>query len=120
MNIKHGPIGIRSKTNIRFAEHKAKCGINHTDSAGEMEKSTAIEMFLRSLDNYKLRYTTFIGDGDSSSFREVKEVLYEKYGDEYPIVKEDYVGHIQKRMGGGDMRTFKNKSKGKKLSDGGS
>jgi len=108
----------KDKYKTWFAEHKAKCGINHTDSAGEMEKSAAIEMFLRSLDNYKLRYTTFIGDGDSSSFGEVKEALYEKYGDEYPIVKEDCVGHIQKRMGG-NMRTFKNKSKGKKLSDGG-
>ena len=33
-----------------------------------MEKEGAKEIFLRSIDKYKLKYTTFVGDGDSGCF----------------------------------------------------
>ena len=96
---------------------KHKCPINHSGSSESMEKDSAVLMFCRSLDKHKLRYTTFVGDGDTSAFAHVKNHLNEKYGDEYPIVKEDCIGHIQKRMGS-SIRSYKNKRRGFKLSDG--
>ena len=58
----------------------------------------------------------YIGDGDTSSFGEVKEALNKKYGGDYPIEKEDCIGHIQKRMGSA-LKIYKNKSRGRKLSE---
>ena len=81
-----------------------------------MEHSGVIEMFTRSIEKRKLRHTVYV-DGDSSSFRKVKDVVIEKYGDEYQIVKEDCIGHIQKRMGSAP-RNYKNKKRGLVLPDG--
>ena len=58
-----------------------------------MQKEGAIEMFSRTIEKHKLRHTIYDGDDDSSSFGSVKEVLNEKFGDEYPIEKEDCIGH---------------------------
>ena len=81
-------------------------------SAESMEKEAAVEMFKRSIPLYNLKYTTYVGDGDSSSYGEVCDAMFKKYGDEYIVVKEDCVGHIQKRMGT-NLRTLKKNSKGK-------
>ena len=40
-----------------------------------MEADGAVEMFLNSLDMHSLKYTTYVGDGDSSSFGCVSEAL---------------------------------------------
>ena len=48
----------------------------------------------------KLRFTTFIGDGDSKAFANL--VAIKPYGD----VKHECVGHVQKRMGTA-LRTLK-------------
>ena len=87
-------------------KHKPVCAINHAGSSCSMEKDGAIEMFLRSLDKDQLKYTEYVGDGDTNSFGEVQAALYEKYGDAYQIIKEDYIGHIQKRMGAA-LRNYK-------------
>ena len=63
-----------------------------------MEKEAAIEMFLRSVEKRGLKYTTYIGDGDSSSYGMVAKILKEKYSDQYVVVKEDCIGHIQKNI----------------------
>ena len=102
-----------------FAIHKASCSINHSLSSEAMEKEAAVTIFKRSLSKHNLKYTTYVGDGDSSSFGEVSDTLFQEYGEEYLIIKEDCVGHIQKRMGTG-LRSYKNKNKGMKLADGGS
>ena len=61
-----------------------------------MEPEGAVRIFNSSVDNNKLRYTEFYGDGDSKSYAAVKEV----YGDEnVPVVKNECVGHVQKRVG---------------------
>ena len=73
-------------------------------------------MFLRSIEKYKLWYAVYVGDGDSSSFGEVKESLQDKYGDNCPMTKEDCQGHIQNRMGT-NLRSYKNKAKGKAISN---
>lgn len=93
-----------------YETHQNSCTINHTTSAESMEKTAAVEMFNRSVDTRGLKYTTYIGDGDSSSFNVVREAMYTKYKDGYVVSKEDCVGHIQKRMGKG-LRTFKNSKK---------
>ena len=70
--------------------HDNDCLINHTGSSGSMEKQAAMDMFLRSIDKHSIRYTTFVGDGDTNSFAEVKHALASKYGDSYK--------HIQRRL----------------------
>ena len=68
--------------------HAESCMVNHKGSSGAMEKEGAIEMFLRSIDKHKLKFTTYVG-GDSSSAGSVQEALKEKYSNEYVIEKED-------------------------------
>ena len=46
-----------------------KCRINHTMSSGAMESSGAIELFRRSVDSKGLVYKEYLGDGDTSSFK---------------------------------------------------
>ena len=43
-----------------------------------MEKEAAIKMFLRSVEKRGSKYTTYIGDGDSSSYGMVAQALKEK------------------------------------------
>ena len=40
-----------------------------------------------------------------------------RYGEAYPVIKEECTGHVQKRMGGG-LHKLKRKRRGQKLSDG--
>ena len=47
------------------------CPINHTGSAGSMEASGVKQIFQRSVGEKKLRYTTYLGDGDSKSYQNV-------------------------------------------------
>lgn len=94
-------------------EHKEHCQINHVGSSESMETNGAVEIFLRSIDKRGLRYTLFVGDGDSSCYGTVKEALK----DVYCVEKEECVGHVQKRMGSA-LRTFKKDHKGRKLADG--
>lgn len=68
------------------------CQINHKGSSEEMEAVAAAEIFSRSIEKRKLKYTTFVGDGDSSSFGRVKAALDEKFGPDYEINKEDCLG----------------------------
>ena len=93
------------------------CQINHKGSSEEMEAVAAVEIFSRSIEKRKLKYTTFVGDGDSSSFGQVKAALDEKFGSDYEVKKEECVGHVQKRLGTA-LRKYKKDNKGKKLSDG--
>ena len=62
-----------------------KCSINHKGSASSMESAGAIEIFQRSINNHKLRYNNYIGDGDSSSFNKV--VQSKPYGETFVINK---------------------------------
>ena len=82
-----------------------------------MEKEGTIEMFTRSIEKHNFRYSVSAGDGDSRSFGAVQDAVTEKHGDTYTIVKEDCIGHIQKRKGSA-LRAYKNKKRGNTLSDG--
>ena len=105
--------------NVSFrTNNRCTCNINHSGSAGSMEASGAVEMFLRSIDKHGLIYKIFVGDGDSSSYGKVKERCLQEFGEIYDVEKEECVGHIQKRLGTA-LREYKRKNKGKVLSDGG-
>lgn len=90
------------------------CMVNTTASAPGMKKAAATILWARSVDTLSLMYTTYIGDGDSKGFSAV--VASDPYDGE-PIVKEECVGHVQKRIGS-NLRELKRNLKGKKLSDG--
>eukprot|EP00794_Sanderia_malayensis_P001018 gene1018-339_t len=55
-------------------DHVSKCNINHTGFNDSMEAEGGISIFLRSVD-LGLRYTTFVGDGDSSCYGDVSRGL---------------------------------------------
>ena len=62
---------------------------------------------MNSIENRKLRYTHYIGDGDSKAYEVVKN-------DPYPgivVEKLECVGHIQKRLGS-RQRNLKHTMKG--------
>ena len=82
------------------------------------DKEAAVKMFLRSMEKHQLVDTDYVGDGDSSSFAEVAFACFKKFGNQYLAWKEDFIGHIQKRMVS-NLQNYKNKNKGRKLSDGG-
>ncbi|XP_077861633.1 uncharacterized protein LOC144342155 [Saccoglossus kowalevskii] len=78
-----------------------------------MEVEGTVSFFSRSLETHNFRYTSFIGDGDSSAYNSVKYI----YGDDYIVQREDCMGHVQKRMGT-QLRSLVEKEKGQKLGDG--
>ena len=69
--------------------------INHTKSSESMEKDAAIFLFQGSVEGH-LKYTFYFGDGDSLSFKVLRETMEKTCGDSYCIEKEDCIGHIQK------------------------
>ena len=97
--------------------HKERCQLNYKGSSGGMEGEGAIAIFKRSIDTRKLKYTIFVGDGDSDTFKVVKESIEGIYGERYHIRKEECIGHIQKRMGTA-LRHLTKDMRGKKMSDG--
>ena len=101
-----------AKYDSRKASHS--CKINHKGSAGAMEAAGAISIFQQSVDKHRLRYTKYLGDGDTESFSKV--VGSNPYGS-VVAVKLECVGHIQKRLGT-RLRKLRNEYKGKRLDDG--
>ena len=85
-----------------YVNHKNSCSINHHGSSGAMEARASVEMFLRSIETRNQKYMTFVGDGDSSCCGKVRDACYQRYGDVYPVLKEECNGHVQKRMGSVD------------------
>ena len=91
------------------------CTMTDSGSSGSMEADGAVEMFSRSVQNHKLRYTRYIGDGDTNSFKKVHDS--NRYGTSCSIEKLECVAHVQKRMGT-RLRKLKADYRGKKLADG--
>ena len=84
-----------------------KCPINHQGASGTMEMNGVMDCFKASVETRKLRYLTYIGDGDSKGFLNV--VACNPYPG-FTIKKSECVGHIQKRCGK-KLLQFKNESK---------
>ena len=85
--------------------------MNFQGSSGTMESEGALTMFRRSIEKYKLRYTTLISDGDSKTHKAICE---ENIYDGKDVIKLECVGHIQKRMGTGLRKLKKEKKLGGK------
>ncbi|GFX03860.1 uncharacterized protein TNCV_4677651 [Trichonephila clavipes] len=80
-----------------------------------MEVAGALSIFQRSQSLYNVRYTKYLGDGDSKAFTSIVE--NKVYGDHCSVEKLECIGHVMKRMGT-RLRRFKTKMRGQKLSDG--
>ncbi|KAK3746870.1 hypothetical protein QZH41_008129, partial [Actinostola sp. cb2023] len=80
-----------------------------------MEASGVVMLFQRSIEKMKLRYTPFVGDGDSKAYTDVCKA--EPYGPAVFIPKEECISHVTKRMGTA-LRNLVKDWKGEKLADG--
>ena len=80
-----------------WEEHQASCEANYNVSSPAMESHGALNIWKWSVELYKLRYTSMISDGDSSTFKQLHDS--KPYGASHPVTKHEYIGHVQKRMG---------------------
>ena len=87
----------------------------HSGSSGSMEAVGVVEIFGSSIRKYNLRYSKYLGDGDTASFN--NDVEPRRYEDKLKPVKLECVGHYQKRTGNRYDKKRKD-LKGVKLSDG--
>eukprot|EP00795_Rhopilema_esculentum_P017497 gene17497-9115_t len=78
-------------------KHSQNCPKNFDGTAGAMEVACAKNLWSRSLQKYKFRYTIMLCDGDSKAFSAVRELA--PYGPDVKIEKEDCINHVSKRMG---------------------
>ncbi|GFU04750.1 uncharacterized protein TNCV_4377761 [Trichonephila clavipes] len=95
--------------------HKISYRKNYSGSAGKMEVDWMLRIFNRSEKLHSLKYSNYIGDGDTKTFNALSE--NKPYGDDHLIEKIECVGHVQKRMGT-RLRKLKLVYSKKKLSDG--
>lgn len=72
------------------------CPKNTDAKSGTMEVEAAVTLFSRSLSKHNLRYTTIVSDGDSATFSALQQ---ENVYGLVPIVKEECLNHVRKRMG---------------------
>ncbi|KAH7981702.1 hypothetical protein HPB52_000727 [Rhipicephalus sanguineus] len=72
------------------------CQKNTDAKSGGMEVEAALTLFKRSISKHGLRYTTLVSDGDSRTFSALTE---ENVYGLVPIVKEECLNHVQKRVG---------------------
>ena len=64
-----------------------------------MEISCVLALYKRSAEEtFPFRYTTYVGDGDSNVFANIKQHTPPFYGEAYPIRKEECVFHFRKRV----------------------
>ncbi|GFW68196.1 uncharacterized protein TNCV_1880781 [Trichonephila clavipes] len=82
---------------------------------GKMEVDGMLRIFNRSEKLHNLKYSNYIGDGDTKTFNALSE--NKPYGDDHLIQKIECVGHAQKIMGT-RLRKLKLVYSKKKLSDG--
>ncbi|CAN7988728.1 unnamed protein product [Ixodes hexagonus] len=71
------------------------CQKNTDAKSGRMEVEAALTLFKRSISKHDLRYTALVSDGDSKTFSALRE---ENVYGLVPIVKEECLNHVQKRM----------------------
>lgn len=99
--------------NLKKPNHK--CTKNYEGTSGGMESEGAKRMFLRSMGERGVRYTKYLGDGDSKGYKVVCDS--KPYGENIAVEKLECIGHVQKRLGS-RLRKLKKDMSGKKLSDG--
>ena len=82
--------------NEYWIQHKDSCTSNYKDTSQSMESSAAVEIWHRSIEKNQLVYDTYIGDGDSSSFKNL--LKSNPYKSLVTVRKEECLGHVQKRL----------------------
>lgn len=76
--------------------HKDSCERNYSGSASAMECDSVIEMFERSVERHSIRYSEYLGDGDSKAIKAVNNKKV--YGPDIEVEKLECVNHVSKRM----------------------
>ena len=89
--------GNRDSDAYRNVMVNHQCKANYDGSADSMEPTGIKRMYQRFISVKKLRYTEYVGDGDTSSFNSV--IKDHPYGPQVAITKLECVGHVQKRLG---------------------
>ena len=93
-----------------FQGHQPQCAINYTGTSNAMEVEAARRLWQRSEDRHGLRYTGFLSDGDSKAHKAVCDLdIYPE-----PILKEEFINHVHKRMGTALINLGKQKKLGGK------
>ncbi|KAK3880998.1 hypothetical protein Pcinc_014547 [Petrolisthes cinctipes] len=77
-----------------MARHASSCNKNYTGTSASMGTEAARRLWSRST-QLGLRYTTYVGDGDSSTYQAVQQL--NPY--DVPVRKEECVNHVSKRLG---------------------
>ena len=88
-----------------YEAHKPHCKSNFSGTSLAMESEAAVRMWNRSEDR-GLVYSVFIGDGDGSGYKTVLKSGV--YNGEVNILKEECIGHLQKRLKNHLMKATKN------------
>ena len=78
------------------SKHKSIYTANFSGTSQGMEGSAAVEIWKRSVLKDQLVYSTYVGDGDSSSFKNLFKS--DPYGGIETIRMEEFLGHVQKRL----------------------
>ena len=73
--------------------HKNFCTSNFSGSSQAMEGSAAVYIWARSVQLHQLHYSTYIGDGDSSSFKNL--LNSNPYKSAIEIREEECLGHVR-------------------------
>lgn len=94
--------------------HQHLCHANHLGSSGSMDASGLLAIFQWSVEQYSLRYTDFLGDGDSKAH---KLIVQEAVYGEKDVSKLECVGHVQKRLGS-RLHSLKKRMGQSRLEDG--
>ena len=79
-----------------ISNHEDECTANFAGTSQAMEGEIAVKLWKRSVSQNRLVYSTYIGDGDSSSYKRV--VASDPYIGKEQIRKEECLGHVQKRL----------------------
>ena len=79
-----------------WSTHKLLCTANFSGSSQSMESAAAVEIWKRSISSHSLIYDTYIGDGDSSSYKNL--VKSDPYNGLTTVRKEECLGHVQNRV----------------------
>ncbi|KAJ8891762.1 hypothetical protein PR048_004315 [Dryococelus australis] len=95
-------------------KHKEACSVNYKGTSMGMEVSGVVNIFNRSIPQYNVRYTNYLGDGDFKGHKSILQTAL--YGDK-TVSKLECLEHIQKRMGT-RLKSLRTKLQGKKLEDG--
>lgn len=95
---------------IWSSSHSSECQKNFSGSSNSMEMHAASILWKRSIKVAKMRYTSMLSDGDSKTFLFLNE---QKVYGHTPIMKEECINHVSKRLGTGIRNKIKEcKAKG--------